>query len=159
MSNCHEEPEKYLPPFLPFFLAVLIWLIIIVGVVYSCAKAETIDIDAIIQIESSGNPLAYNPNDGGRGLLQITAPVLIEYNKFNKTSHQPRDLFNPIINKKIGIWYMTKRIPQMLRYYGLPLTADNHIIAWNAGIKNARIGRVPKITKLYLKKYARLAKG
>ncbi len=40
-----NDPEKYLPPFLPFFIAVLIWIVIFVFCFRSCATAETIDID------------------------------------------------------------------------------------------------------------------
>lgn len=143
-------------------ICTILWVMIIWGVMSIIPKeahAEVINMDAIMQIESSGNPRAYNPNDGARGLFQITKIVLTEYNKFNRTSHTPQDLYNPEINKRIGTWYMTVRIRQMLKCYRLPLTTENYIIAWNAGIKNAIKGRVPKITQQYLRKYAKLTKG
>lgn len=139
---------------------VLVWctwglvLAMVIGtVMMSCARAETIDMNVIIQIESSNNPVAYNTSTDARGLGQITPICLKEYNQFNKASHQPRDLFNPLINKQIMSWYLTKRIPQMLRYYNKKVTVKNCIIAYNAGIKAVVKGYLPKETRRYINRY------
>jgi hypothetical protein len=142
------------------FCVILATIIIIVlGVWISKAHAETINMDAIAQIESSGNPQAYNPKDGAIGKYQITKIVLTEYNNFHAQKFSRKDLYNEHINFEIASWFMRVRIPQMLVYYRLPLTTENKIIAWNAGIRNAIKGRVPTVTKQYLKKYARLTGG
>jgi hypothetical protein len=134
-------------------------VIIALGVWWSGAHAEIINMDAIAQIESSGNPQAYNPQDGAIGLYQITPIVLKEYNNYHAQKFTREDLYNEHINFEIASWYMRVRIPQMLAYYNLPLTTENKIIAWNAGISNARKGRIPDITRQYLKKYAKLTGG
>jgi hypothetical protein len=139
------------------FVATIV--IIALGTWWSVAHAEIIDMNAIAQIESSGNPQAYNPQDGAIGKYQITAVVLKEYNNYHTQKFTRKDLYNEHINFEIASWYMRVRIPQMLVYYRLPLTTENKIIAWNAGISNARKGRIPAITKQYLAKYARLQKG
>lgn len=118
--------------------------------------AETIDMEAIAMIESSNNPQAFNPQDGAIGKYQITGVVLREYNSAHKQKFLISNLYNEQVNFEVASWYMRVRIPQMLVYYHLPLTTTNKIISWNAGISNARKGRIPFITKQYLKKYARL---
>ena len=124
------------------------------GLFVGSCHAETINVDKIIRIESSGRSHVIS-QDGfsSIGLMQVSPCVLKEYNQYKKTNYTTKDLFNKEINVKIGTWYLTKRIPQMLRHYKTPVTTDNIIIAYNAGIKNAVSGRVPRITKAYLKKY------
>jgi soluble lytic murein transglycosylase-like protein len=116
----------------------------------SSARAE-INMYKIAQIESGGNPLAVNKQDGGRGLYQIMPILLKEYNNFHKVKYVSNDLFNVKINTEIARWYLTKRIPQMLRYYHKEV---NIIICYNAGISYVAYNkRIPKITERYLKKY------
>lgn len=58
-------------------------------------------IDAIIQVESSGNPLAYNKHTGAIGLMQLT-PII--YNKvcgLTKTQ-----AFDPIKNRNCGTLFV-----------------------------------------------------
>ena len=122
---------------------------------YAHAEAK-INLNKIMMIESSGNPLAHNKKDDSRGLFQITPICLKEYNNFHKIKYSMDDLWNASISTKIAKWYIEKRIPQMLRYFKKPVTTKNIIIAYNAGInyvvKNLPL---PRITKLYLKKYSR----
>lgn len=116
---------------------------------------NNIDMSKVFQIESSNNPLAWNKGEDARGLGQIRPIVLKEWNNFNpKTQHVGDELFNPEVNKKISNWYMNKRIPQMLRHFGIQDTVRNRIIAYNAGIATLTQGReIPSITKRYLKKF------
>ena len=105
-------------------------------------------------IESSNNPLAYNQKTQARGLYQITPICLKEWNNFHSSEHYTlNDLFNPQVNEKIAKWYLTKRIPQMLRYYKKPVTIENILICYNAGIKYVLKGEIPKETKEYIQKY------
>lgn len=136
-------------------LAVFLLVVIFLLVVFTLANAEEIDMDKIMMIESSGNPLAYRKADDSIGLFQITPVVLKEWNNFHpKEQHTRADLWNPVVNKKIADWYINKRIPQMLKYYGKPDTVPNRITAYNAGINYVVKDKpLPRITKLYIKKY------
>ena len=119
--------------------------------------AEEVEINKIIQIESSGNPKAYNPKTQDIGLMQITPICLEDYNNYNP-DYTTIDLYTPEINKIIGTWYINYRIPRMLNYYNIPDTIENRLIAYNWGIGNLikyTKGELelPKETKEYLEKY------
>ncbi len=126
-------------------------------IIYSIAFGAEVDLRIIKQIESSGNPLAYNPTSHARGLYQITPICLKEWNNFNpKEQYRENDLFNPAINEKIAKWYLWVRIPQMLRHYKKPITIENILISYNAGIGYVVFDWVlPKETKDYINKYER----
>jgi len=138
-------------------LCVLFWGFVLSALV----QAEEIDLNKIIHIESSGNPLAWRKADDSRGLMQITPIVLKEWNNFHpREKHSANDLWNPAINKKIGSWYMNARIPQLLKHYGKPDTLKNRIISYNAGISYVVKGKaMPEITRSYLAKYKRSGPG
>ena len=123
--------------------------------------AEEINLAVIAKIESGGFPLVVGGH-GEIGLCQITKGVLTDFNKFTyankKGSVSKWELFNPRINLIVASWYFNYEIPRLLKHYGIADTVNNRIIAWNAGINNARRGRIPKITKRYLAKYARLSR-
>ena len=129
-------------------------------------KEFLIVLSIIAQIESSNNPLAYNPKTQAIGLYQITSICLKEYNSFHKTKYTKKDLFNPTINKKIAFWYLNKRIPQMLKYYKCSVTIENILICYNWGIGNflkwkkreGDIKKLPEETREYLRKYFKLLK-
>jgi hypothetical protein len=143
-----------------FFLILIIITTIALWIIglLDCAYAE-IDMDIIAIIESNNNPLAYNFKSKARGLYQITPICLEDYNNYHKHKYTLPELFNPIINKKITKWYIEKRIPQMLNYYGYKATDKNIIISYNAGIKYIVKGlSLPQETRLYLKKYHKLLK-
>jgi len=129
------------------------------------ARAEEVNMDIVIQIESGGNPNAYNKDSGAIGLCQITPVVLKEWNKSGQIPFLERGLYKPEVNRPIGDWYMNTRIPQMLKAYKIPDTIDNRLISYNAGIKvckdyhRGKIKRLPRETVNYLKKYHKLEKG
>ena len=110
-------------------------------------------IDAVINQESSGDPKAVSPK-GAMGLMQIMPGTLQEYNQYNKTAYQPKDLLNGDINKKIGTWYMYRRIPQMINHYrpGEGFTPEDQLWAYNAGLGNWNKGIKPAETKNYVEK-------
>jgi len=118
--------------------------------------ANLIDLNKIKQIESHGNPLAYNKGSGARGLYQITAICLQEYNNFNHSTYSLNDLFNPTTNEKIASWYLEKRIPQMLKYYNLDVTVENILWAYNGGIGKVKKNIMDRETANYIEKYNRI---
>lgn len=130
---------------------------LIVSAVFICvtvpALAEQIDLYRIAQIESSGNPTAYNHRSQAAGLFQITPICLKEYNTFNKTAYTKADLFNPSINRQIADWYLHVRIPQMLKHFKKPITTENILLAYNCGISCVTKGRMPSESSAYIRKY------
>ncbi|MFA5340446.1 MAG: lytic transglycosylase domain-containing protein [Clostridia bacterium] len=135
-------------------------VIIAVGIWWSVAHADVINMDAIAQIESSGNPLAYNRQSGASGLYQLMPCVVADYNACHPASKIAfKAVFSPVVARTVAEWYLAIKIPQYLRHYGKPVTVENIIWAYSAGIGNVVKGRMPEETKQYLAKYARLQKG
>jgi hypothetical protein len=154
-----ERERKNPLPGIWYPIITIALTILIFGLVWvSWAHAEIPDMAIIQKIESNGNPNAYNKYSGARGLHQITAVVLQEYNQFNKTRYTKNDLFNAAINTKIANWYMNIRITQLLKAYRRPLTLVNYQKYYNAGIRSVIRGYMPAETANYIKKYNRLAK-
>jgi hypothetical protein len=113
-----------------------------------------IDLKKIAMIESSGNPRAWRREDDSRGLFQVTPICLKDYNNFHPgAAYSMDDLWDVSVSTLIADWYLNKRIPQMLRHFGIPDTIKNRLWAYNAGIGNVVKGRMPKITQDYLRKY------
>jgi len=165
-----------------FIPAVLVMLVIVICISVSCAKADEIDLSIVAQIESSGNPNAYNKRSGAIGLCQITKICLTEFNalydkqnffcaertakteylnqkKINHEKYNIGDLYNPTINIEVADWYLNIRIPQLLKYYKKPVTLENILWAYNAGIGNVVKNRMPLETKNYIKKYKKLTRS
>ena len=118
-----------------------------------------VDIDKVFTIESNQNPKAYNKNSGARGLGQIVDIALKDYNIMNpKEQYSKEQLFDPQINAKVSNWMLSERIPSLLKHFNLPVTTDNILWAYNAGIGNVVKGRKPKETVEYNKKYKALGK-
>jgi soluble lytic murein transglycosylase-like protein len=131
-----------------------LWLVAVFSLVFHSVAYGAVDLSVIKHIESRGNPVAYNKKSGARGLYQITPICLKEYNNFHpKQKYTKLDLFRPDINKKIAEWYLNKRIPQLLKYYGLPVTIENTLWAYNAGIGKVVKNIQPTETKNYIKHY------
>lgn len=93
-----------------------------------------IDHDAVIQIESSGNPNDYNEKSGARGLYQITYKCLNDWNKEHpEIQYTTEDLFIPSVNKLIGKWYLDVRIPHYLKFWKIPVNDGAILAAFNWG--------------------------
>lgn len=133
--------------------------LIMLGLIAICHATPTIDLGAIAKIESSNNPKAIGDNGKAFGLYQIQQPLLIDYNKANKTRYTLKDMLDPIKAEKVATWAFTAYLPRLLRHYGKPVTVNNLLVAYNAGIGNAIKGRVPTTTKKYIAKYNKLNKG
>lgn len=117
-------------------------------------EAKAINLDAIAMIESGGDPMAVG-RDGDLGMYQITPILLSECNLHFDKKISMKDLFNPVISRRVADWYLHKRIPEMLRHFKKPVTDRNVLISWNAGIAYVVKGKpLPAITRAYLKKYA-----
>lgn len=123
-----------------------------------------INIDAIIKIESDGDPKAFNKHSKARGLCQITPICLEEWNAHQ--AHRGRfdesDLFSASINKMIAQWYLNERIPAMLIAYALPVSLEFILGAYNFGIGNMKKiwkGEIkwPAETRNYIEKYRSLS--
>ena len=130
----------------------------------SHVSALEINLDAIKSIESSNNPLAYNAKTRCFGFYQISKICLQDYNDFHNTDYQAKDLFFPILNKKIAVWYF-KRIEQMLGSYTIPITMVTVLASYNWGIGNVArwhagggaFKNLPKMTQAYIRKYKTIA--
>jgi len=139
-------------------LVILIILILIAALtIRSCIPApaeaaEVVDLTIIAQIESSNNPLAYNSKSGATGLYQITPICLKDYNQYHSVQYNMTDMYDADKCFIVADWYLSDRIPQMLRYYGHTVDLNNILIAYNWGISH--IGEpLPKETRDYIKRY------
>jgi hypothetical protein len=62
----------------------------------------------IALVESSNNPLAYNKTEKAVGLYQIRPIRLRDYNEKTGSNYELKDMFDPVINKKVFLYYATK---------------------------------------------------
>lgn len=122
----------------------------------------TIDVDKVILNESSGDPLKYNPNSGARGIMQVTPIALQDWNQIHPNrQYGLRDLFNEQINMEVGKWYLQKRVPELLKSKGTPVTRDNVLAGYNWGAnavskwagRKGRFEELPDETQDYLLRY------
>jgi len=153
------EKVRYKARFLALTCLLQALLLIMALLMPYLGYCVEINLSAIKQIESSGNPFAYNERSGAIGLYQITPICLKEWNTFAKGGCQYTifDLADPAVNSKIAHWYLNNRIPQMLEYYRKPVTIRNILISYNAGISYVvENKKLPRETRNYLKKYNRL---
>lgn len=120
------------------------------------ASVGYINVTKIAKIESNFNSKAVNPREGSRGICQVRIKgALADWNMHHKDEqHTPDELFNSEINMKIADWYLNTRIPQMIRRFNKPVTAENILISYNAGIKYvAENIHPPKSTIRYINRY------
>ncbi len=96
-------------------------------------------IKAIIAVESTEDPSAVSKK-GAVGLMQIMPDgALIDYNSRHKTSYSKEDLYNPLINRKIGEWYFYVRLPEIMVSKRIPVTIGNALRSYNGGAENIRV--------------------
>jgi len=84
-------------------------------------------------IESNGNTKSVSFKDA-KGIMQITNICLNDYNNINKTHYNENDLFIKDINIKIADWYLSERIPSLLKEHNIKVNVMNILICYNAGI-------------------------
>lgn len=143
---------------------------------------EEIDIQAIITIESSGNPHAYNKSSKAKGCMQITPIVLEEYhncsnvidyriiNKYTLFRNEPNfnkeALFNRDINIMIGTWYLNRIRDHYCVVWDIEPSITNILVGYNWGPSNMKkwyrsgaiLEDLPVETQDYLKRYEKLTK-
>jgi hypothetical protein len=118
------------------------------------------DMDIIIDIESSCNPDTKDSPSGARGLCQIMPSTWKECTKRMGVDWSWEvDAHDAEKSLKVGTYYINTRIPQMIKYYKLPDTFKSRIIAYSWGIGNLRkydagkVTELPKETSDYINKY------
>lgn len=125
-----------------------------------------VNMGAIVQIESSGNPSALNAC-GCRGLCQISKATWRECTtRMGVGWAWENDAWDPGCNRAVGNYYINTRIPQMLRHYGIDDNQTTRIGAYNWGIGKLRaawqthghnwLAHAPKETQRYVIKYAEI---
>lgn len=133
-----------------------------------CEKGAEINLSIIADIESSGNPLAYNNQSGATGMYQITKGVVYDYNhSVSGSQYTLEDMYEPAWAVIIANWFLNTRIPLWLNNYGIPDTVTSRLIAYNWGIGHlhkwfkhgSQWNRLPNETKKYVKRYYREMKG
>jgi hypothetical protein len=123
-----------------------------------------INMGAIIEIESSGDPRAVSPV-GCRGLCQIAHATWLECTaRLGVAWTWEEDAWDPGCNRAVGNYYVNHRIPEMLRAYDIPDSEATRIGAYNWGIGRLRdawrqyghdwLSYAPNETKDYVVKYA-----
>ena len=115
-----------------------------------------IDIEKIIQIESSGNQNAINKKSGAVGLMQITEIALEDYNTLHPMNQfSMAEMRVPEYNKFVGSWYINQRIPEFLKHYHIPDNVMTRIISYNFGVGNLKkwYETLPEETRNYIHKY------
>ena len=137
----------------------LILLILAIFGMCTAGHTQQVNISIIEQIESGGNPSAYNRYSGAVGLCQITPAVIMDYARgitIDQNGEFPlymSDMTNGWANSHVANWYINIKIPKYLKYYGIRDTLVHRLWAYNAGIKAVREHRIPYETKLYIEKY------
>ena len=106
-------------------------------------------INAIIQVESKGNPKAYNPNGNCAGILQITPGLVKQCNtwlaaKKSKKRYTLADRYNVEKSKEIFVMVQS--------YYNKSNDVEKAIRIWNGGprytVKGTN-GYLKKVMKYY----------
>ena len=139
----------------------------------AAGAAELVDLNIIRAIESSGNAKAVSFLGAkyGRGAYQVSEICLQDYNECTNSSVKPDELFDEKICYTISRWYLTERIPKLLRHYKIT-TANTStkelekliLLCYNWGIGNVvawhsagqKESDIPKETQEYYARYTRM---
>lgn len=150
-----------------FFWVLVILMVIGVAIVAHASPMSSpeINLAIIADIESGGNPLAYNARSGAVGKYQIMPIVIKEWNAryIKELYYLPKDMYNAVKSREVADWYLNARIPQLLRAYRLSDTLINRLACYNWGIghvrhwvrRGSRWNELPKETRNYIKRYLR----
>ena len=91
-------------------------------------EKSKIDFNQVIYIESGGK---YNSisTEGAIGHMQIMPITLKEWNKTHPLEvYKNKDLFDTVINQKIGKWLLTEQIPLYLKTVNVPISVNHKLI-------------------------------
>lgn len=120
----------------------------------SLLLGHPINMDAIMQIESSGDANAKSPA-GAIGLFQIRQPALTDFNRVHETNYIMNDLYDPRINYLVADFYLQWVWDVCGR------NIKDALICYNFGYGNWRkykrgVYSLPQETLNYIQKYMRL---
>lgn len=120
-------------------------------------------LSALIMVESSNNPRAYNRYTKARGLTQITPIAWKELVRHHGAKYKnlscKKDLFDPAIARQAGEDYLYI-IQLHLKAKNIPVTLDNVLAAYVWGHDNLKrygLKEAPRIVKKYIRDIKRLA--
>ena len=91
---------------------------------------ETI-INAIVEVESNGNVLAYNPKEGATGAFQIRQIRLDEYNKLSGENLKLSDCYDYETSKRIFLFYSCKFHPSDYKSIAIDWNKSKTLKYWN----------------------------
>jgi hypothetical protein len=120
-------------------------------------------LNALITVESSNNPRAFNHHTKARGLTQITPIAWKELSKHYRSKYKDyyykEDIFNPDIARQAGEDYLYL-IQIHLKAKGIPVTLDNVLASYVWGHENLKkygLDNAPGVVKKYIRDIKRLA--
>ena len=115
--------------------------------------AETVNLNIISQIESSGNASAIGDRGLALGLFQLHAGAVKDASRALNVAYKHRDALDPKTARVIADAYINQVIPSYLKHYRLKDTLENRLTAYNMGIGAVKAG---KVSKKYVQKYKKL---
>ena len=65
-------------------------------------------LEAVIAVESAGNPLAYNEKEGATGIVQIRQIRLDDYNQLSSNSYKLEEMFDSTKSVTVFMFYACK---------------------------------------------------
>ena len=126
-------------------------------------KALSINLDKVMQIESSGGKNNYNETSGARGPFQFMKKTWLDIISRMGKNWTWEDAWDLEKSREAADYYYNVRIPQMLRYYDIPDSIETRIASYDWGIgylsnawnkyKENWIEVSPTETKEYIQKY------
>jgi len=157
MGNLEMQMGKFVMPFLILILFELPSLSLSAA---AEAGGINIDVDAIAELESGSNALAYNPLEQAYGMHQIRAAALCDYNTAGPGRSRPlvlTDMYDEFLSEHVADWYINRAIPAYLKHFKIPDTIDSRLIAYNMGVGAlAARRRIPARTVAYIRMYKEL---
>lgn len=125
-------------------------------------EAPIIDMNRIVQIESSGNANAVGTS-GERGLCQIMPKTWKQVTREMGVDWTFDEAWDPVKNLAVGTHYMTVTIPRYLRSIDMPDTASARAVCYNWGFGNLRrawhehggawLSNIPDVRQDYYRRY------
>lgn len=172
-GTCQYYKEQRRDPlnnriFCVFLGIILTQLLLMAGCSIAHASINTnIDLNAIAEIESSGDPFAYNKTSGATGMYQITQGVVSQFNKEYRGGERGfwaytiNNMYNELDGWLVADWYLNTKIPIYLERFNIPDTVSSRLIAYNYGIghlkkwfkRGAHENQLPLETRNYIKRY------
>ncbi len=141
---------------LKFMITAMV--IMLLCLAWIAISEASIDEQAVIMIESSGRPdaVSFLGEQYGKGLYQISELARRDYNQYHHSAPiLSCELLKPSKGRLIYLWLVEERIPQLLGHYGIEVTDEAVLQAYNLGAFAYAQG---KRNGKYIEKYER-AKG